>query len=204
MAKNGSTSTMAPSTGPSHPYERMMIDRQQTGEPLMAPTLPISAGIGMPAVPITVTTASHPDPAVGGGLSSSQRQNLRLASAGGAVPLKQFLLPAVKLAGPKGGFTLPCEQNAAAVSPPAPIAPKPTAIKKSASAMPLMHAYSAASIASIQAQGDSMKTHGSLGRRSQSAPNTVVLAHHNSKYKYRKVVGGKVPTGSTAVSLLCD
>ena len=117
------------------------------------------------------------------------------------MPQKRFNHPtAVKLAGPEGGFTLPCGEPDSVVPTPVPttpIAPKTVPIKKSASASPLIRGYSAASMASIHAQRGHTST---LGRRTRSAPNTVVLAKNNSKFKYRKVVGGKVSAGSMVVS----
>lgn len=204
-----SSSSVAPAKAPSHPYEVMAMQQQQQRG--VAPSFPA------PAVPISVTTASHPDP----GSSSSQKHNLQLSSgaithnlqlASGGMPQKQLHVASAPakmnysapptLAGPRGGFTLPCSVQLSAtaeargLSTPSPIAP----VKKSASAMPLMQGYSAASVASIHAQD--AKSVNALGRRTQSAPNTVVLSKskNQSKYKYRKVVGGKVLATSSTVS----
>jgi len=183
---SGSTSE-APAKAFSHSYEAMAVVRQvgaavHLPAHAVVPSVPLA---GAPSVPISVTTASHPDPIR---LSSSHQVNLQLATGG--MPEKQFHLPAVKLnynpppllAGPKRGFTLPPDVVS---SPDTFIAPT-HAIKKSTSAMPLMQGYSAASIASIQAQD--VKNPNALGRRTHSAPNTVILAKDKSKskFKYRK------------------
>lgn len=178
--------------------DAMMIDGRKRVSAPAHPGAPSVALTHAPAVPISVTTASHADPI---GLSSSQQLNLQVSSGG--IPVKQMHLPPLKmnytpppsLAGPTGGFTLAF--NVASEVTPNVHTPM---IKKSASAAPLMQAYSAASIASIHAQGE--KNTVALGR-TQSAPNTVILStsQNKSKYKYRKVVGGKVPSSSTTVSL---
>jgi hypothetical protein len=184
-----STPTMDSSKTPN---ESIVMQRlhPHPGAPLIpAPTLTMPAGL--PAVPITVTTASHPDPGL---LSSSQRQNIQLTTGGGVLQ-KRLYHPDAKLAGPEGGFTLPCGEPDSVLPPPVPTTPL-APVQKSASASPLVRGYSAASIASIHAQG----TQKTLGRRTHSAPNAVVLTNNKSKFKYQKVVGGKSSPGSMAVS----
>lgn len=196
LAKNGSGASAPPAAKafPSHPYEAMVVEQLQRNS---SASHPVHTAAAPRAMPISVTTASHPDP----GMSSSHLHNLQLATG---VPQKQLHAPAVKvnfasvaLAGPKGGFTLPCT---APIETPIPPPPSPVEMKKSASAIPLMQGYSAASIASIHAQD--VKTPNALGRRSHSAPNTVILSKNSnkSKYKYRKVVGGKAPASAIKVS----
>jgi len=106
---------------------------------------------------------------------------------------KRLYHPAAKLAGPEGGFTLPCGERDWVLPPPVPTTPL-ASVPKSASASPLVRGYSAASIASIHAHG----TQKTLGRRTHSAPNAVVLTNNKSKFKYQKVVGGKSSSGSMA------
>lgn len=165
----------------------------------------VPAHIEASALPISVTTASRPDPSV-----HSQLFNLQLATDFVTSPkqshlsgVRKIFTPPPALAGPKGGFTLPSNSglakaalNASMSQPVAFVA----SIPASASASPPFRGYSAASRACINALDD--KTSTGLVRRNASAPNVspVGTSKNKSKYKYRKVVGGKIPTSKSMVS----
>jgi hypothetical protein len=169
------------------------------------PSMYVPAHTGTSAIPITVTTASLPPPSL-----SSRLFNLQAATSFNET-LNQWHLPPVKAnfspspaltGGPGRGITLPCSLGPASAALNSSLFSQTAVPSRPASALSLkpsastasLRGYSAASRASINAQD--VKTFTPLGRRSASAPT---LAISKNKYKYRNVVGGKIPTSKSMV-----